>query len=118
MDLFTNDFCQMEMYDQYVVLTLEEHTEFDLKKATVIRQQLNHYYTQKNFVLINHRKYKQKISIDIYKQGQLNNMKGLAIVSDDDKEREIALVEQQMYGKSFVFFRTLEEAKSWAEGYF
>lgn len=118
MDLFTNDFCRMEMYDQYVVLTLEEHTKFDLNKATIIREQLHSYYTHKNFVLINHRKYEQKISTDIYKHGQLNNMKGLAIVSDNDKERDIALIEQRMYGKSFAFFKTLEEAKSWAEGYF
>ncbi len=115
---FSNEFCQMQLYDQFVVLTINENVEFTLEKASIIRDKLLQYYKSKNFVLISHRKHKHNVYPEIYKQGQLNNMKGLAVVSSHDEERDKAIIEQPLYGKSFVFFSCLEDAKSWAKGYF
>ena len=118
MNHFSNEFCQMELYDRYVVLTINENVDLTLDKASILRDKLKEHYKSKDFVLISHRKYKHHVSADIYKYGQLTNMKGLAIVSGDNEERERAVIEQQLYGKSFTFFCNLEDAKSWAEGYF
>ncbi len=115
---FSNEFCQMQLYDQFVVLTLNENVDFTLDKASIIRDKLREHYKSKDFLMISHRKHTIHVAPDIYKQGQLSNMKGLAIVSSNDSERDQAIIEQQLYGKSFAFFNCLEEAKSWAEGYF
>ncbi len=118
MEHFSNEFCQMELYDQFVVLTINENESLTLDKASVIRDKLRSHYKSKDFLMISYRKYKHNISNKIYKQGQLPNMKGLAVVSSDDRERDKAVIEQSLYGKTFVFFSCIEEAKSWAEGYF
>ncbi|MDY8136322.1 hypothetical protein [Aquimarina sp. 2201CG5-10] len=118
MEPYSNEFCQMELYDRYTILIINENVNFTLEKATILRDKLRDYYKSKDFVMISYRKYKHDVSIDIYKQGQLPNMKGLAIVSSSDEERDKAIMEQPLYGKSFAFFNNLEGAKSWAEGYF
>ncbi len=118
MEKYSNEFCQMELHDHYAILTINENEDLTLKKANVIREKLREYYKTKDFLMISHRKFKHTVSTEIYKKGQLDTMKGLAIVSSNNEERDKAIIEQQLYGKSFVFFKTLEEAKSWAQGYF
>lgn len=118
MEHFTNKFCELELHDKYAILTVNENVDFTLDKASIIRQKLRDYYKSKYFIMISHRKYPHKISTEVYKKGQLESMKGLAIVSSDNKERDKAIIEQPLYGKSFTFFSTLEEAKSWAKSFF
>ncbi len=115
---FSNEFCEMQLYDQFVILTINENIDLTLERATVIRDTLSKFYKSKDFIMISYRKHKHNVSPEIYRQGQLSNMKGLAIVSESNEERGKAEIEQSMYGKSFAFFSCLEEAKSWAEGYF
>ncbi len=118
MELFTNDFCQIEFYSSFVIIVIKENTLFTLDKATSVRKKLRSYYKKNDFVLITHRKYKHEVAEEVYKQGQLHTMKGLAIVSSCADERDKAMQEQQLYDKSFAFFETIEEAKSWATAYF
>ncbi|WP_109300615.1 hypothetical protein [Aquimarina sp. AU474] len=118
MQHFSNEFCQIEFYDRFVILVINENVNLTLDKASEIRDNLRNHYKSKDFVMITHRKFKHNVNVDVYRQGQLPNMKGLAIVSDDLEERNKAITEQPYYNKSFVFFTCLEEAKSWAEAYF
>ncbi len=118
MEHFSNEFCQIALYDQFAILTLNENINLTLEKASIIRNKLREHFKSKDFLMINYRKHKNEISTEVYERGQLSNMKGLAIVSDDNEERNKAFTEQHLYDKSFVFFSTIEEAKSWAENYF
>ncbi len=118
MEHFSNEFCQMQLYDRFVILVINENVTLTLEKASKVRQKLREYYKSQDFLMISHRKYDHDVSPEVYKQGQLDNMKGLAIVSNSEKERDRAISEQPLYDRSFVFFTCLEEAKSWAEGYF
>lgn len=118
MEHFTNEFCELELYNRYAIITVNENVDFTLTKASLIREKLRNYYKSNDFIMISHRKYQHKICSEVYKQGQLDNMKGLAIVSSSDEERDKAAIEQPMYNKPFTFFKTLEEAKSWAEVFF
>jgi len=118
MEHFSNAFCQMQLYERFVILVMNENITLTLEKAFKVRQKLREYYKSKDFLMISYRKYNHNVSPEVYKQGQLDNMKGLAIVSNDEKQRDKAISEQPLYDRSFVFFNRLEEAKSWAEGYF
>ena len=115
---FSNEFCELELFEHYAVVTIQENVSFTLQKANIIRDRLRKYYKSKHFILISNRKFNHTVSVDIYKQGALPNMKGIAIVSTNCEERDKALKEQLLYGKSFTFFDSVEEAKSWAETFF
>ncbi|WP_062059336.1 hypothetical protein [Aquimarina longa] len=118
MEHYVTEFCEIELYTQYVIITINEDVNFTLNEASIIRDKLRSYYKSNDFIMISHRKYHYDFSSEVYKKGQLNNMKGLAIVSSSDTERDKAIIEQPLYGKSFTFFSTIEEAKSWAESFF
>lgn len=118
MELYSNDFCNLELYDRFVIVTISEDILFTLDKANIIRKKLSSHFKTKNFLLISNRKNNHIVSEDIYKQGLLSNMKGLAIVSSEKTERDRAMIEQKLFDKSFAFFETIDEAKSWAEAYF
>lgn len=118
MEHFSNEFCELDLFDHYVVVTVRENVDFTINKASIIRNQLRKYYKSKQFILISNRKYNHNFSTDVYKQGTLSNMKGIAIVSNSCEERAKAITEQPLYGKSFTFFDCLDKAKSWAETFF
>ncbi|MCK8520612.1 hypothetical protein M0D21_03475 [Aquimarina sp. D1M17] len=118
MQHFSNEFCKIDFYNQFVILVINENVNFTLDKASVIREKLREHYQTRDFLMISYRKFNHNVSEEVYKQGQLPNMKGLAVVSDKKEERDKALIEQQLYGRSFVFFTCIDEAISWAEGYF
>ncbi|GAA0722788.1 hypothetical protein GCM10009430_25530 [Aquimarina litoralis] len=118
MQLQTTDFCTIELYEKFAIITVNKGITFTLEKANIIRKELRSFYKDKKFVLISNRLNNHEVSIDVYKQGQLSNMKGLAIVSKEKTDRDKALEEQKLFDKSFVFFDCLEEAKSWAISYF
>jgi len=118
MQVQTTDFCSIELHEKFVIITVHDGIAFTLDKANKIRKILSTHYNGKKFVLISNRQNNHEVSIDIYKQGQLSNMKGLAIVSKQKTERDKAIIEQKLFDKSFAFFENLEEAKSWASSYF
>ena len=118
MQTFSTDFYSMELYPKYVILTINEEIVLNLQRASVIRQKLSETFKNGEFLMISNRKYKHTVTKEIYDKGYLPNMKGLAIVSKSEEEREKAILEQKLYGKSFAFFTELDDAKSWAESYF
>ncbi|UZO80172.1 hypothetical protein NBT05_14595 [Aquimarina sp. ERC-38] len=112
------DFCKLQFYQNYVILIIAESTVVCSKKATLIRKVLTDHFKTEPFIMINYKKNKHSILPEVYKKGQLKNMKGLAIVSNCEKEREQALLDQQHFHKSFTFFQDIKAAKSWASSYF
>jgi len=118
MELHTTDFCTIEFQEKYTIITINKDVILNLDKANAIRKKLRSYYNSKNFIMITNRKNSHKVSDEVYKQGQLPNMKGLAIVSKEKTERDNAIIEQKLFDKSFAFFENLEEARSWAASYF
>ncbi len=118
MELYSNDFCEIKFYPNFAIITVEKDVVFTLEKASSVRKKLRSFYKNKNFVMITHRKNNHQMSEEVYHHGILDNMKGLAIVSNEKSERDKAMIEQRLFDKSFAFFDTIEEAESWAKAYF
>ncbi|WP_271783580.1 hypothetical protein [Aquimarina algiphila] len=118
MSLNCEKFYELEFYNSFVIVTIFKDVLLTLNKANIVREEIKSYYKSKDFIMITNRKFRHEVSDEVFRQGQPSNMRGLAIVSKEKTERDIALIQQKLYDKSFAFFTTLEEAKSWAEGYF
>ncbi len=118
MSLDCENFFELEFYESFVIVTIYEGVFLTLEKAQIVREKIKAYYKSKDFVMITNRKFKHEVAKEVFLQGQPPNMKGLAIVSEEKTERDNAMIQQKLFDKSFAFFENLEEAKSWAEGYF
>ncbi|RZS90674.1 hypothetical protein [Aquimarina brevivitae] len=118
MKTFSNDFCELAMHTNYVIVVIQEGVDLDLSKALIIKEILEQNYQDREFLMISYRKNRHKIDAQVYKKGLLENMKGLAVVSPFEEEKTVASQEQKLYDKSFVFFDSLDDAESWANHYF
>lgn len=114
----TDNFYDIEFFDQYVIITIHQDINLCINRASVIREKIQNHFVNAPFVMISYRKYEHKVMPEVYKKGQLKNMKGLAIVSSNKTDRIKALTDQKLFSKSFAFFRDIEAAKSWAETLF
>ena len=111
-------YCQLEFYEHYAILTMYENSELNKKNDLEIIEHLETYYGHQDFILITHRIHKYNIDLEIYKGKRLKHMKGFAIVSKNPEEYKRALVEQELWNKSFVFFEEIKDATDWAESFF
>ncbi|TPN89164.1 hypothetical protein [Aquimarina algicola] len=111
-------FYDLEFHTSYVIITIHKGVFVTLDKANIIREDIKSHFGNKSFIMITNRKFEHEVAEEVFRLGQLPNMKGLAIVSQRKTERDKAMIEQGLYDRSFAYFNTLEEAKSWAEGYF
>ncbi len=118
MNIDTEQFYELEFHDSFVIVTISKDTILTLDKANVIRNRIRLHFKSNDFVMITHRKFKHKVTDKVFAKGQLKNMNGLAIVSQEKTERDAALIQQKLFDKSFAFFTSLDAAKSWAEAYF
>jgi uncharacterized HAD superfamily protein len=108
----------MYLYDKYAIIRIHENTHLERKKNTIIKEKLKAHFGQNHFVLINDRKFRHEIDLSLYKEAQVKNLKGIAIVSADLQEKERALAEQELFDSSFAFFENLDDARAWASSFF
>lgn len=113
-----SDFCEIDLYDTDAILCVFEGQHLDLEKNDWIRSRYKEHFGNKEFVVVANRKFDHTIDLNIYKDGKMKTKKGMAIVSTMEKDRERALVEQELFPHSFAFFTSLEDAKSWAKHFF
>ncbi len=111
-------YCQLEFHENYVILTMYENSKLNKKTNLEIIEALGDYYHHRDFIFITHRIHKHSIDLDVYKGKTLKNMKGFAIVSKNPEEHKRALIEQELWNKSFVYFEELQDATDWAESFF
>ena len=113
-----SDFCELFLYDTYAILRVFENQHLDLEKNDWIRTKYREHFGNKEFVVIADRNFYHTVDLKIYKNGKMRTKKGMAIVSSLEEEKERALVEQKLFPHSFAFFKSLEDARSWAQCFF
>jgi len=115
---FNTDFYELLLYDNYGVLCIKENTFLDFSKAKFIRSHCKNHFKNREYVLIHDRKFKHEIDLELFRKGVSPYLKGMAIVSSDDNEKERAITEQTLFDRSYAFFNNMNDAKSWAESFF
>ena len=109
--------CKVGYSVKYAVLEVYENVTLDIKIASDLRHRMKNHFGNNDFVLITNRKHRHEIDLDIYRNRRLKNLKGLAVVSNNQAERERAQLEQTLFEHSFAFFENINDAVSWAESF-
>ena len=115
-EILTFDFCDMSIYDHYVVVVMKEGVNITPDHNEVLVQITETYFRNTPFVYITHRINSYSVDPQIYfKTSQIENLKGLAVVSEDYKAKVNAQIEKMFFNKPFEIFGELEDAFAWAE---
>jgi len=115
-DVLKFDFCEMQIYDNYIVTIMNEGVTITPEHNQVLLNIVDTYYQNKKFVYITHRLKSYAVDPKIYfETSKINNLMGFAVVSKDYKAKTNAEVEKLFFTKPFEIFDTLNEAISWAK---
>ncbi|WP_299113698.1 hypothetical protein [uncultured Winogradskyella sp.] len=112
----TFDFCDMTIYDHYLVVVIKEGINIKSEHSDVLVEVTNTYYPNKPFVYITHRINSYSVDPKIYYQTvKIENLKGFAVVSNNYQAKVNAQIEQMFFTKPFEIFTDLEDAFNWAD---
>ena len=110
------DFCDMHIYDNYMVTIMKEGVTITPNHNKVLLNIVDTYYSEKQFVYITHRLHSYAVDPAIYfETSKIKNLIGFAVVSNDFKAKSNAEIEKLFFNKPFEVFNTLPEAIVWAK---
>lgn len=109
------DFCTMYIYNNYMVVVINEGINITPAHNQTLLNIVDTYYNNKKFVYITHRLHSYSVNPAIYiETSKIENLIGFAVVSKDYKTKSNAEIEKLFFDKPFEVFNTLENAISWA----
>ena len=115
-DLLKFDFCEMHIYDFYVVVIINEGLTVLPKHNDILNNVVETYFHRKNFVYISYRLNSYAVDPSTYLEtSKIKNLKGFAVVSKDYKAKSNVDVEKLFLDKPIDTFSDLEDAISWAK---
>ena len=115
-DLLKFDFCEMHIYDNYVVVNINEGLIVEPKHNTILQNVVDAYFKNKPFAYITHRINSYSVDPATYiETSKITNLKAFAVVSKDYKAKSNVEVEKLFLSKPFETFDNLNDAISWAE---
>ena len=114
-EIVTYDFCVMEIYENYMIVVINDGETITPEHNNVLLEVVNNYYKDRPFVYITHRKNSYAVDPAIYKDtSKIANLAGFCVVSSDYKAKRNAEIEKLFLNKPFEIFDSIEEATEWA----
>ncbi len=104
----------LHLYEHYCHLDLGEATFLSLKQCQDVLADLDTFYKKRPHVIISDRKFTASVDTKSYKYVNHKRMVGIAVVTSNENAKQELVKEQELYGGSFAFFKTVEAAKEWA----
>lgn len=112
----TFDFCDMTIYDSYVIVVMKEGVDIKPEHNDVLVEITNTYFSDKPFVYITHRVNSYSVDPKVYHEtSKIKNLKGFAVVSSNYQAKFNAQIEQMFFKEPFEIFTKLEDAIDWAK---
>lgn len=100
------DFCNMNIYDNYMVVVMNEGVTINPSHNKILLNIVDTYFNNKNFVYITHRINSYSVDPAIYfETSKIKNLVGFAVVSKDYKAKSNAEIEKLFFNKPFEIGR-------------
>ncbi len=110
------DFCKMYIYNNYMIVVINEGVTITPKHNQTLLNVVDTYYKNKKFVYITHRLNSYAVDPAVYLEtSKIDNLAGFAVVSKDFKAKSNAEIEKLFLSKPFEVFNTIEEAIYWSD---
>lgn len=114
-DVLKYDFCTMYIYDNHMIVIINEGVTVTPKHNEVLLNVADTYYKNKPFVYITHRLNSYAVDPAVYREtSKIENLAGFCVVSSDYKAKRNAEIEKLFLNKPFEIFDSIDEATTWA----
>lgn len=113
--MLTYSFCTIEVYDNYVISSINEGFHLTPDKNKILDDIASEYFYDKLFVYISYRKNSYSVDPSIYLQtSKIENLAGMAVVAKVPLAKGNAEIEKLFLNRPFEIFTSIDEAKDWA----
>lgn len=113
-DLITFDFCQMEIYDNHIITTINEGVHITIDNNQILIDVAKKYFDVCDFVYISNRINSYSVDPKVYYHTiKVKNLRGFAIVSNNPKAIGNAKIEKLFYNKDYKIFSDIKDALAW-----
>ena len=110
------DFCEIEIYDNYIVSIMFEGINLTPDKNDILLNIATKYFKNSNFGYITNRIHSYSVDPSIYiETSKIENLVSFAIVSSKQIHISNTEIEKLFYKKAFKHFTTLKDAIKWTE---
>ena len=106
-------FATLELTEHYSFVNLNENCNMTLEQSKDMLKDRKSVVQGKSV----DRKEETTIDLKSYKLANPKQVIGIAIVSKAEKIFDQLIKEQRLFKNSFAFFKTVDEAKDWAESF-
>ena len=114
--LLKYSFCEVEVYNDYIVVIMNEGISLTPEKNDVLLGIASKYFINKNFGYITHRIHSYSVDPRIYTEtSKIENLVSFAVVSDNKLALSNAQIEKLFYKKPFKQFINIEDAIKWVK---
>ncbi len=112
----TYDFGTVEVYDNYVILVMNEGITVKPEYNDILIEIAEKYFHNKSFGYITHRINSYSVDPRIYfETSKIENLVAFAVVSAEDIKASTVEVEKIFLKKPFQHFKTINEATNWVD---
>ena len=107
-------FATVNLHEDFAVVEIKEGIVYNTEHNEALIAIGKVHYVDRPFGYISNRINSYSLDPIIYlKSGTIDNLKAIAIVSENPRNRTAAELEKKFYCKHFEIFNNLEEAKRW-----
>ncbi len=114
--LYDFEYCRAEIYDDYILVYINEGVTVSPEHMSELNLVTRSHFTNKYFVYIAVRINSYTVNPMIYQESsKIKNLLGVAIVSNDPKQKNQAKIEQVFFEKKLKQFDTIKDALEWKD---
>ncbi|WP_299111340.1 hypothetical protein [uncultured Winogradskyella sp.] len=115
-ELLTFDICQMEIYDNHIITTVNEGIHLTSDDNNILIEVAEKFFSDSKFVYISNRINSYSLDPKVYYETfKVKNLLGLAIVSSNHKALGNAKIERLFFKKPYKIFSDMKEALLWTD---
>lgn len=114
--IYELDFGNIEVYSNVAVGIVNDGIDFNLEHISALINIAEIHFSNKNFGYISLRKNSYALDPSVYKYlKELPNLKGIAIVSDNELFKHNFKIEKYFYGNKMKLFKNVDSASEWVQ---
>ena len=111
------DFGSVAIYKNHMIAIMDEGITIKPEFNDILKDIVEEYYPDKPFAYISRRLNSYAVDPTIYKRcSEIENLVGIAVVSNQPYSKSSVNVEKLFYDKLFVYYNDLDSAIKWADG--
>ncbi len=108
-------FAEVFVFENYLISQINDDVSIGLEHVDDLKKLIDEHYKDEKLVYISNRVSSYTVDPLVYPEiGRIDNLVGVAVITDSQINVDNAMVEKIFYSKEFKVFKSFEDSIRWA----